>query len=60
MANCGPSKWSLRSFISGMPVKLSRPKNFGPAAAMKGAWAMQATLETYCRVLTSGALGPKK
>lgn len=27
------------------------------AAATNGAWAMQATLETYCISLTSGELG---
>ncbi|MNE72173.1 hypothetical protein D3C80_1680920 [compost metagenome] len=60
MANCGPSKWSFRSLRSGRPVKLSRPKNFGPAAAINGAWDMQATLDTYCINFTSGELGDMK
>ncbi len=40
-------------------MKLSKPKNSGPAAATNGAWDMQATLDTYCISFTSGELGEK-
>ena len=43
----------------GNPLKLL-PKKLGPAAAIKGAWAMPATLDAYCISFTSGALGERK